>query len=174
MRPKSTLRGYGTRIPLSFCTHPTRLSQQEIFLSSIPGGAIRYVSGVYGGRLSNAELVREFGLHDDMRLGGVATGGFRVMADRGFNSIAPLLMQDEIHFVAPPWKRQGEEQFTEADANWTQEIENRRIHIERDIRAMKKWRILDTKFSSKQFDHMSMRLQAVGGLVNLLQQPFAS
>lgn len=146
----------------------------KVLIASTPGGAICYISGVYGGRLSDAELVRESGLLDDLRLGGFAGGGFHVMADRGFNSIAPLLMQDEIHFVAPPWKRQGEEQFTETDANLTQEIANRRIHVERAIGAMKKWRILDTKFSSKQFDHMGMCFQAIGGLVNLLQEPFAS
>ena len=146
----------------------------KVLIASPPGGAICYVSGVYGGRLSDAELVRESGLLDDLRLRGFASGGFHVMADRGFNSLAPLLMQDEIHFVAPPWKRQGEDQFTEADANLTQEIANRRIHVERAFGAMEKWRILDTRFSSKELDHMGMCFQAIGGLVNLLQQPFAS
>ena len=121
----------------------------KVSVASTPGGAICYILGVYGGRMSDAKLVRESGLLDDLRLRGFASGGFHVMADRGFNSIAPLLMRDEIHFVEPPWKRQGEAQFTEADANLTQEIANRRIHVERAIGAMKKYRILNTMFSSK-------------------------
>lgn len=146
----------------------------KVLIATTPGGTICYISGVYGGRLSDAELVRESGLLEDLRRGGFASGGFHVMADRGFNSVAPLLMQDEIHFVAPPWKRRGEEQFTQPDANLTQEIANRRIHVERAIGAMKKWRILETRFSSKQFDHVGMCFQIIGALVNMLQQPFAS
>lgn len=146
----------------------------KLLIAITPSGMICYISGVYGGRLSDAEVVRQSGVLDDLRSAGFTGGNFHVMADRGFNSIAPLLMQDEIHFVAPPWKRRGEEQFTQIDANLTQEIANRRIHVERAIGAMKKWRILDSKFSSKQFDHMGMCFQTIGALVNMLQQPFCS
>lgn len=72
----------------------------KYWIASTSGGAICYMSGVYGGRLSEAQLVIESGHLDDLRLGGFASGGFNVMTERGFNSIAPRLMQDEIHFLA--------------------------------------------------------------------------
>eukprot|EP00904_Undaria_pinnatifida_P003201 jgi/Undpi1/12882/HiC_scaffold_7.g02548.m1 len=146
----------------------------KVLVATTPGGMICYISGAYPGRLSDAEVVKESGLIDDLVKRGFDSGKYKVMADRGFNSIAPLLLRHRILFVAPPWKRRGEPQFTETDANLTQEVANRRIHVERAIGAMKKWRILDTKFSTKQFDQMEMCCLVVGALVNLLKQPFSS
>ena len=111
---------------------------------------------------------------DDLRRRRFGNGGYKVMSDRGFNSIAPRLLDDPIIFVAPPWKRRREAQFTETDANLTQEVTNCRINAERAIGAMRKLRIKDTKVSSKWFDHMEMCFLLVGALVNLLNQSFSS
>ena len=96
------------------------------------------------------------------------------MADRGFTSIAPLLLRHRMLFAARPWKRRSEPQLTGTDANLTQEVAYRYIHGEPAIGSMKKWRILDTKFSTKKIDLLEMCCLVVGALVNSLNQPFSS
>jgi len=54
------------------------------------------------------------------------------MVDRGFNGVAPLLLQVGMHYVAPPSTRGGEEQFTGEDAGVTRDVANLRIHVERE------------------------------------------
>ena len=74
-------------------------------------------------------------LFDYMRWGKGAfpLEGFHALADRGFNSIATRLMQDEIHFVAPPWKRRNVDPFLQSNASLTQKIANRRIDVQRAV-----------------------------------------
>lgn len=55
------------------------------------------------------------------------------MTDRGFNSMAPLLIDIGMHYVAPPSKRKGEDQFTEEDAGITTDVVNLCIHVKRAI-----------------------------------------
>lgn len=47
-------------------------------------------------------MVKGSGLVDELQQRGFGDGGFHVMADRGFNSLAPLLLEAGIHYVAPP------------------------------------------------------------------------
>lgn len=96
-----------------------------------------------------------------------------VMADRGFNGIAPLVISKGLHYVAPPFKRKDEEQFTEEDAVVTRDVANLRIHVERAIGAMKQWRILDTKFDSQQMDNVGYIALVCAALVDLTRKPFA-
>lgn len=141
----------------------------NILIGITPGGAICYVSDMYGGRLSDCETVKQSGLLEDLR-----AEGFCVMADRGFNSIASLLNNDGIGYVAPPSKRKGEAQFTKDDAQLTKDVANIRIHVERAIGALKQWGICDTKFGSTSMDIVPMCFEVCAGLVNLLRRPFAS
>ena len=94
-------------------------------------------------------------------------------ADRGFKTIAPLLLKNNIHYVAPPSKRKDEEQFRKEDAAVTRDVANLRIHVERAIGAMKQWTILDKKFDSQRFDLISPCYEICGSLVNMAHQPFA-
>ena len=68
---------------------------------------------------------------------GLSHNGMHVMADRGFNTIAPLLMRVKIHYVAPPMKRKGEGQYRREDVNITRDVGNLRIRVQRAIGAMK-------------------------------------
>ena len=45
----------------------------------------------------------------------------------------------------------GEKQFGGEDAQRTQTTANLRIHIERALEALKEWRIIHTKLTTKQF-----------------------
>lgn len=135
---------------------------------------IAYVGEVYPGRMSDCEVVQKDGLVGKMVDAGLAHNGCQLMADRGFNSISPQLVKEGIHFVAPLWKRRKEEQFQRGDMEATWEVANLRIHVERAIGAMKKWRIVEHKFNHKQYDHITMCFRVVAGLVNMMQQPFKS
>ena len=95
-------------------------------------------------------------------------------ADRGFKTIAPLLLKNNIHYVAPPSTRKDEEQFRKEDAAVTRDVANLRINVERAIGAIKQWTILDKKFDSQQFDLISSCYEICGSLVNMTHQPFAS
>lgn len=138
-----------------------------------PAGVICYVSDAYGGHTSDVDLVRVSGLVDALAEKGLAHEGCMLMADRGFNSISPLLIKQGIHYVAPPFKRRNETQFTDADMDVTWEVANLRIHVENAIGAMK-WSITCTAFNHKQLDHVGMCFHVVAALVNMIQQPFVS
>jgi len=146
----------------------------KILIGTTPGGAICFVGEVYPGRMSDVEVVRADELVEKMKEAGLSHSGCQVMADRGFNSVSPTLIKEGIHYVAPPWKRRDEVQFTAADMEATREVANLRIHIERAIGAMKKWKIVEHRFHHKQYDHITMCFRVVAALVNMMQQPFSS
>lgn len=146
----------------------------KVLVCTTPSGAIAFVSEAFGGRTSDVELVRHSGIIEKLEEGGFTNKGMHVMADRGFNSIAPLILKSGMHYVAPPNKRTGEEQFTEEDAVVTKDVANLRIHVERAIGAMHEWRILQTKFDSTQLDNIGEIALTCAALVNLTRKPFAS
>ena len=141
----------------------------KFVIATAPGGMLCYISGTYPGRLSDAEVVKESGMIDDLSQRGIGNVQYKATADRGLNSITPILLHHRILFVAPPWKRRGEAYFTETVANLTRAGANRRIHVERDIGAMKKWHILDTKSSSRQFDQCGDVLLTSRGIDQLAE-----
>lgn len=124
--------------------------------------------------MTDCEVVQKDKLVEKMRDAGLSHSGCHLMADRGFNSISPALIKEGIHFVAPPWKRRNQTQFQKGDMESTREVANLRIHVERGIGAMKKWRITEHKFNHKQYDHITMCFRVVAGLVNMMPQPFKS
>ena len=146
----------------------------KVLIGITPGGAICYTSKPYGGHVTDKELVEQSGLIDELVEKGLPGKGYHVMADRGFNTIAPELVKNNIHYVAPPSKRTGEPQSNPEDANFTRDVANLRIHVERAIGAMKQWRILDKKFDSQQFDLIGACYFVCGALVNCTHEPFAS
>ena len=146
----------------------------KVLVGTTPGGAICYIGNAYPGRMTDVEVVRASGLIGDMREGGLSHNGVMLMADKRFNAMSPLLVNEGIHYVAPPYKRQKEGQFMEPDMDSTREVANLRIHVERAIGAMKKWRIVDTKVNHKQLDDVAMCFHIVAASVNMMQQPFKS
>lgn len=146
----------------------------KVLVCITPAGAISFVSPAYVGRTSDVQLVKQCGIIEELAEQGFGGKGMHIMGDRGFNSIAPLLLNIGMHYVAPPSTRVGEEQFTEEDAALTREVANLRIHVERAIGAMRQWRILDTKFDSQQMDQIGKVALVCAALVNLTRKPFAS
>ena len=62
------------------------------------------------------------------------------MADKGF-LISDLTTSRGIHLIIPPFKR-NEKQFSEREVQKTKDIANSRIHLEREIKRIKNFRIL--------------------------------
>lgn len=73
--------------------------------------------------MTDTDVVREPSIIDLMKKGGISGHGLQVMADKGFDSVSPLLINVNLLYVAPPFKRQKESQFTD---DWChEEVENR-------------------------------------------------
>ncbi|CAN0424893.1 unnamed protein product, partial [Pylaiella littoralis] len=76
----------------------------KFLLGLTPAGAICFISNMYGGRLSDTEVVVRSGFIDVLAAKGFGPG-FEVMADRGFNPIARHLLRVGIKLTAPPSAR---------------------------------------------------------------------
>lgn len=138
-----------------------------------PAGAICFVSNMYGGRLSDTEIVVRSGFIEALEEKGFGAG-YEIMADKGFNPIAKHLLRLGIKLTLPPSARKGEDQFTCVDAEECHRVANLRIHVERAIGALKHWRLLNTKFSSKTMDVIPSVVEVCASLVNILNLPFVS
>ncbi|XP_049275245.1 uncharacterized protein LOC119406039 isoform X2 [Rhipicephalus sanguineus] len=103
-----------------------------------PNGFISFVSDLSPGRISDREITRQSGLYN------LLEPGDSVMADRGF-----LIRQDleelGVSLNIPPMMN-GRKQLSASDEKKTRSIANLRIHVERVIREVKKYRILHGVF----------------------------
>ena len=105
------------------------------FLVAIaPNGAILFVKDAYEGSISDKEIVRVSGCLDFLNPGDV------VMADRGF-LIKELLNERHVKLIIPPFLG-SRHRFTPQEEALTKDIAKHRIHVERSIERMKKFRIL--------------------------------
>ena len=87
------------------------------------------------------------------------------LADKGWvDSIRPLLERGFM-FITPDKKRTGSDQFTEDDSVWNADVAHLRIHVERAIKHIREWRILNTRMPLLRKDLMSSILM----VINLLQ-----
>ena len=99
-----------------------------------PSGAISFVSKLFGGSISDRELFEKSGLLEMLE------PGDSVMADRGF-TIADLLDTKGVTLNIPPMKTS--DQLTEREIITTRRIAALRIHVERAIGRLKRFRILN-------------------------------
>eukprot|EP00904_Undaria_pinnatifida_P003991 jgi/Undpi1/13593/HiC_scaffold_9.g03247.m1 len=74
----------------------------KVLIGITSWGAICLISKAFGGRVTDAELVKELGIIDRLVEQGLSDNGMNVTADRGFNTIAPLLMQVKSTTSHPP------------------------------------------------------------------------
>ena len=134
-----------------FAQVPDSLTLQSMFWSNYkhhitykgllgiaPSGAVTFISQLYPGSMSDREIVIQSGFlepklfaKDDV-----------VMADRGF-TIEDLLKPMGVKLNIPAFLK-GREQFKTAETIETQQIAAERIHVERAINKVKKFRIFDS------------------------------
>lgn len=132
-----------------FCQRPSSLSTQSALYSHYkshvtykglvgisPSGAITFISQLYDGSISDKEIVQRSGLLESE----LWEKGDSIMADRGFtieDDLEPL----GVHLNIPAFLR-GRSQLTVAEVKESQTIASVRIHVERAIQRIKKFRVL--------------------------------
>ena len=130
-----------------FCQRPSSLSIQSALYSSYkhhvtykglvgiaPSGAITFVSQLYEGSISDKEIVSRSGLLSKE----LWSPGDSLMADRGFD-IQDLLSPLQVNLNIPAFLA-GRPQLTKAEVKESQGIASVRIHVERAIQRIKKFR----------------------------------
>ena len=95
-----------------------------------------FVSGLYGGSISDRELVEKSHFIDLLEHNDL------VMADRGFEILDILALKQAQLFI-PPKRQAVEDQFSKDECFETMRIANLRIHVERAIKRDKGWHIFD-------------------------------
>ena len=137
-----------------FCQIPSSLNIQSSMYSSYkshvtykgllgisPSGAIMFVSQLYPGSVSDKEIVRRSGfLNKDLW-----DKDDSVIADRGF-TIEEELANINVSLNIPSFL-EGRNQFTLAEVKESQTIASVRIHIERTIQRIKRYKIIRNEIS---------------------------
>ncbi|KAJ8674902.1 hypothetical protein QAD02_019542 [Eretmocerus hayati] len=101
-----------------------------------PDGKTIFISKAYGGRISDMLLFEDCGVMD------ILPEGCTVMADRGFKSIEGVLQRKNIKLVRPPSVFEAT-QPTKEEVLETRRIAALRIHVERLIRRLREFKILE-------------------------------
>ena len=132
-----------------FCQRPSSLAIQSSLYSHYkshatykgllgisPSGAITFISQLFDGSISDKEIVRKSGiLEKELR-----NVGDSIMADRGF-TIEDDLKPLSVHLNIPSFLG-GRDQLSAAEVKESQTIASVRIHVERAIQRVKKFRII--------------------------------
>lgn len=99
-----------------------------------PNGSIVYISDLYEGSISDREIVEKCGFLQYI------SPGDMVLADRGF-TIEDLLLSKQASLNIPPFLGQRSK-FTAEEELKTRRIAKARIHVERVIERIKKFKLL--------------------------------
>ena len=101
-----------------------------------PAGYISFVSKLYCGNITDKSLTHESGVLNSLQ------AGDGLMADRGFDT-ADECVQQGIDLNIPPF-RYGRGQLSASEVVETRRIASLRIHVERAINQIKRYRILES------------------------------
>ena len=108
----------------------------KALLGIAPSGAITFVSQLYEGSISDKEIVKRCGILNEK----LWQNGDSIMADRGF-TIEEELKPLNVSLNIPSFLHQRD-QLSESEAKTSQTIASVRIHVERAIQRVKKFRQL--------------------------------
>lgn len=153
-----------------FAANPKLMSHSNVMYSSYkhritlkgligiaPNGTVTFLSELYGGSTSDKTIVESSGIVDQLVVGDYT------MADKGF--VIGDILPDGVSLNIPPFLSGA--QLTVPQVNSTLSIAQARIHVERAIERLKRYKILDfipghyVFFSSKIF-------QVCGALTNFM------
>ncbi|XP_064473198.1 uncharacterized protein LOC135387913 [Ornithodoros turicata] len=148
-------------------SHYKKKHTAKILVSETPGGLISYVSQAYGGKASDTYITRESKIlekclpHID-----------KVMVDKGF-LIDDLCEQHGIELVRPPFLRK-QQQLSRRDAENNASIASARVHVERAIQRIKRYKILQQRYPLELLPWLDDIVTIIAGLVNISKPLFAS
>jgi len=131
-------------------------------ISSTPDGFINFVSAGFGGRVSDILLFEKCGIIDKL------PSGCGVMADRGFKGIQTLLLDKNCELIRPP-SVSTNAKLSKEEALETKRIASLRIHIERVIRRLREFSMLQpcANSSSNYIKHLDSIVIIAARLSNL-------
>ncbi|XP_006824990.1 uncharacterized protein LOC100378599 [Saccoglossus kowalevskii] len=112
----------------------------KVLIGIAPSGAITYVSDAFEGSISDKEIVQKSGFLD------LLSEGDLILADRGF-TIRDLLFEKKADLNIPPFLG-NRDKLSAAEEIQTKQIARVRIHVERAIERIKKFRLLKKKNST--------------------------
>lgn len=132
----------------------------KFLISIMPSGAITFISKLYGGSISDESIVKCSGFLENIQ------NGDDIMADRGFN-IRHLLLPKGATLNIPAFSH-GKSLSAGALLH-SRKVASVRIHVERAIRRMKTYKVLQGLITLKRRFLMSKILKIVAALCNLQQ-----
>ncbi|XP_072395189.1 uncharacterized protein [Diabrotica undecimpunctata] len=151
-----------------YCTVPTNMEKQrltyspykhrntwKILVGVAPNGVITFVSSAYPGSTSDKQIVEVSKVLDQM------VPGDLIVADKGF--LIKDLLPAGVSLNIPPFL--STPQFTESQVYETQQIAEARIHVERAIRRIKCYNILQ-QVPSYYISQLSIIFQLCAALTN--------
>ena len=95
--------------------------------------------------------------------------GDEVMVDRGFTIAGDL--PPGVKLLIPPFKNKQTGQFTAEQLEYSEKISVARIHVERAMRAIKEFRLLETEVKVAMMNNYENIFKACAFLVNF-KRPF--
>src|SRR5699024_7700842 len=107
----------------------------KYLISLTPHGFINFISPGYGGRTSDKIVLEQSGYFD------ILPNDCQIMVDRGFKQIGEAVSAKNCTVERPPTVRQAEKP-TREEVKETRRIAALRIHIERNIRRLREFRLL--------------------------------
>lgn len=121
-----------------------------------PNGVVTYCSELYAGSTSDKKIVQNCGILNHL------VPGDLILADKGF--LIGDLLPEGVNFNIPPFLTTA--QFTKEQVLCTRTIARARIHVERAIRRIKCYSILDN-ISASLASHATEIFQVCAALTNL-------
>ena len=138
-----------------FCVH-----NSDSITGIAPCGLITFMSEAFGGRVTDGHLTARSGILDLLEYGDV------VLADKGFPTIERSVLENHSFLVMPPLVRE-KRQFSAGQNEEGYQISSLRIHVERAIERIKRFRVL--KFIERpMLRHLDMILIVLSYVVNNL------
>lgn len=109
----------------------------KFLIACNPDGMINFISDGYGGRISDVLLFEICGIMD------ILPANCRILADRGFKQLEEILRQKGIILQRPP-SVSASSIPTKEEVRLTKQVASLRIHIERVIKRMREYKMLES------------------------------
>jgi len=132
----------------------------KYLISITPSGAVNFLSTGWGGRVSDKEITLSSGYMDKL------LPGDEVLADRGFLVTEEMACRGVV--LRTPSFTKGKKQLSGKEVEMSRKLSHLRIHVERVIGRMRKFRILDSTLSVSQIDRINDIVVIVAALHNLM------
>ena len=123
-------------------------------------GGILSGSSVHGGSITDPEIV------DAWKHLASFPQGSHLLADKGWVDYTNALLKYGIVVITPDKKRTGATEFTADDSLWNQEVAALRIHVERAIKRIREFKIINTRCPICRKDMMTSIMNVCSLLVN--------